>query len=262
MTSRLFLVAFLTGLAAPAMAASVANLATTIVPPSATWVEDVGRYQVRVQNIGNRTANSTVLTINLPSTHTSPTVYVLGTLGSYDSRCSRSGRTLTCALGGLGQNKSTLVWFDIALPYSASPIVFTASATTTSAETSMANNSDSETAALLYDAVAVRDGDLAVHDHCTGTALTSYFECELFPSSISSHETIFYAGGTLTFADAPAHYTGTWYQPAANRLHFEYLEDGLLVATFNGYGTMADCFEGVTTFPLSTYVSPYSVCLQ
>ena len=35
-----------------------------------------------------------------------------------------------------------------------------------------------------------------------------------------------------------------------------------LVAEFDGYGVDGNCFEGKTTFPGSTYMSMYEVCLQ
>ena len=217
---------------------------------------------MRVRNIGNKTANNVVLTINLPVTNTSPTVYVLGTVGSFDGRCTRAGRVLTCPLGNVARNGSTLVPFNIALPRSSAPIVFTTSVTTTSAENSSTNNGASLTPTITYPDLAVAAGSLAINEHCTGTNLTSFFECELFPSSISEHSTVFQAAGALTFVDAPPEYTGTWSQPAANRLVFSYFENGTLVAAFSGYSVDTDCFEGITTFPGSPYVAPYSVCLQ
>ncbi len=104
--------------------------------------------------------------------------------------------------------------------------------------------------------------DLPPLFHCTGGAsLTSFFECELFPSSISSHETIFDAGGTITFIAAPAGYTGTWtHPPSQNRLQFDYADGTGVVATFDGRGVDAKCFEGKTVFRGSPYVSLYEVC--
>lgn len=94
----------------------------------------------------------------------------------------------------------------------------------------------------------------------TGTGLTSFFECTLFPSSISSHDTVFNADQTISFPGAAANYTGTWSQPSADRLVFSYFEDGLLVASFDGRGVNSNCFEGKTIFPGSAYVSMYEVC--
>ena len=110
--------------------------------------------------------------------------------------------------------------------------------------------------------VAVSAGDGAYIEHCTGTGLTAFYECTLFPSSITWHEHVFGPSGTLTIPEAPD-YTGTWSQPAPNRLVFRYYDEtNALVATFDGLGVDEGCFEGLTTFPDSEYVSPYSVCLQ
>ena len=260
MSTRLLLVLATTLFAGPAFAA--ADLTASITAPASVAVDATGRYQVTVHNIGNRTASNATVTVTLPATNTSPGVYVLGVLGAHDTRCALAGRQLNCVLGQLRRSKTTTVFFDIALPYSSAPIVFGAQAATTSSENSTSNNGASLTASLVYPPLSVWAGAAAVNEHCTGTALTSFFECTLFPSSITAHDTVFQAGGVLTFPTAPASYTGTWSQPSANSLVFDYFEDGLPVASFVGKAVDADCFEGLTTFPGSTWVSPYSVCLQ
>ena len=149
----------------------------------------------------------------------------------------------------------------IALPQAAEVLSISAAATTSSSENSLANNSASVTPSLINYSVAVQDGDLGHNSHCTGQGLTSYFECELFPSSLSAHDVVFHGDGTLTFVDAPPEYTGVWSQDSGDSLAFTYYEDGVPIAEFVGYGTNPGCFEGVTEFLGSLYVAPYEVCL-
>lgn len=260
MSTRLLVVLATTLFAVPAFAA--ADLTASITAPASVAVDAAGRYQVTVRNIGNKTASNVAVAVTLPATHTSPTVYVLGDLGARDSRCTVSGTQLNCALGRLAKSRLTTVFFDIALPQSSAPLVFGAQASTTSSENSTSNNGASLTASVVYPALSVAAGAAAVNEHCTGTALTAFFECELFPSSISAHDTVFQAGGVLTFVGVAASYTGTWSQPSANSLIFTYFDGGLPVASFVGNAVDSDCFEGLTTFAGSTWVSPYSVCLQ
>lgn len=245
----------------PAFAAAP-NLTLTLAPPSSIHVYETGRYTFTVRNIGNKNTTATSLVIQLPRTHTSPQVYIEGTLGARDPRCALSGTTLTCALGGLARNGgSTSAYFDLVMPYSTAPLVITGQASTFG-ELDLSNNNVSYTANLSTYDLAVA-GPVSVHNrHCTGTGLSSFFECELFPSSISAHDVIFNLDGTLTIPANPD-YAGTWSQPAPNRLVFQYTDLGVPVADFSGYGVGGPCFEGATTFsPPSQYMSMYEVCLQ
>ena len=72
---------------------------------------------------------------------------------------------------------------------------------------------------------------------------------------------LFHPGGAITIPIAGPDYAGTWRQPTPDSLVFQYTENGTPVANFVGYGVGGRCFEGVTTFPDSVYVSPYEVCL-
>ena len=185
---------------------------------------------------------------------------MLGTVGAKDARCVTSGNDLVCTLGTIAKGKTASVWFDIALPYSSAPISINASVTTTAKQNSLLNDSDSEVVPLGHPDLIIAGGETAYIDHCTGTGLTSFFECECFPSSISSHTHVFNADGSLTVPeDLTA--TGWWAQPTDGTLEFAYEVYGDEVAYFSGVAVDSSCFEGVTTFPGSIYVSPYEVCL-
>ena len=254
--------------ASPVWAVAPANgpdLALSLAPPSNAHVYETRRYTYTISNVGNKPAAGVKLVVTLPRTGTSPEVYVMGIVNGYSTRCALAGATLTCQLESLNRNQSTSVFVDLTLPYSTAPIVLDALAsTTTMIEQNPANNRVIHTASLLTYPGTMTFGVAIVNQHCTGnTSLSSFFECTLFPSSISEHETIFNADNTLSFVAAPASYTGTWtYTPAQNRLRFQYYDGLVQVAAFDGRGVGANCFEGITTFPASTpgYVAPYRLC--
>lgn len=248
----------------PSWAANGPNLDVSLTPPAAARVYQTAGYNVKVRNLGNKNAAGVRLTIQLPVTRTSPTVYPMGTLGATSSSCSRSGNSLVCLLGTINRNGSTSVFFDMALPYSTMPIVFgaTVTTTTTPGDTNPANNTLTYTASPLTYSVTMDTVNVATNRHCTGgTSLSSFFECTLFPSSITSHETVFNPDNTITFIGVSGAYTGSWtYTASSNRLQFEYLDGPDVVATFDGRGTSPKCFEGKTTFLNPDYVSMYQVC--
>ena len=250
---------FLTMVSLPAFAA--ADLTTTHTMPSSTLVYASGSYSVTVSNIGNRDASNVTVSIQLPTTHTSPSVYVMGTVGSMSSGCSASGTKINCNLGTIRKAKSSTVTFDMALPWSAAALTFTSTAATTSSENSTANNSDSDAANITYYDLALSGDTDVVNTHCTGTGLTAWYECTLFPSSQSSHDTTLNADGSISIPLAPD-YTGEWLQATPDELWFVYYDEtGAQVAEFLGNAVDGtSCFEGLTTFPGSTYVSPYQVC--
>lgn len=247
-------------LVAPALAASAPDLVTTVTAPSSTYVYASAQWQVKVQNSGTRDASSVTVNIQLPETNTSPQVYVMGTVGSMSSSCSRTGTDLNCNLGTIRKGKSSTVSFYITLPESAGTLDFVATAATTTAESNTANNAASATASLLNYAPSFT-GDTAVNNrHCTGTGLESFFECELFPSSISEHAAVFHddVDQSISFPDYPD-YWGTW-DVAGTELVFVIESAAGIEAEFVGYGVSSNCWEGLTTFPSSSYVSPYEVC--
>ncbi len=244
-----------------AEAASSPDLTTTITAPSGVYVYQSGTWQVTVKNAGTRDAAGSTVSIQLPVTNTSPSVYVMGTLGTASSGCTASGTTLNCALGTLRKGKSKTVSFSITLPESAGDLDFTATAATASSESNTANNAANATASLLNYSPSF-SGDVAVANaHCTGTALESFFECELFPSSISEHVATFHddVDQTISFPDDPG-YWGTW-DINGSELSFVYESAAGIEAEFVGYGVSGNCWEGITTFPSGSYVSPYEVCI-
>lgn len=254
----------LTALALAALSTSAhaaADIRTTNTPaPATTAVYDAGRWYVQVSNIGNQHAYNVTLSIQLPVTHTSPSVYVMGVVGAKSSTCVTSGTKINCTLGTVNKSTSKTVYFDISLPESAAALTFTSTATTSS-QTNYSNDIDTDNATLDYDEVVLPGyPTAAIVDHCTGTSLTAYYECTLFPSSLSSHDHTFESGGIISFPSGyPATYAGT-YTITGDRLDFEYNDAGTPLLTFTGRGVSANCWEGLATFPSSSYVSPYSVC--
>ncbi len=244
--------------------ATYAHAKADIVPsftlPASAVADTAATYTVKVSNTGNASASSVTVSIQLPVTHTSPNVYVMGALGAYSSTCTKVGTKLNCSLGTINKGTNKTVTFSLALPQNSVALGFSAVATTTSLENSTANNSASATANVTYSSYAITGTDVYVtNDHCTGTNLTSYYECTLFPSSISSHDVQLAADGTLSIPVAPSYY-GYWGQDSANHLWFEYWDNGVLEASFEGNGVPGNCFDGLTTFPGSAYVAPYEVC--
>ncbi|MEZ4441702.1 MAG: hypothetical protein R3B72_21555 [Polyangiaceae bacterium] len=245
----------------PALAA--ADLSVDVQTPTVA-VYDTGSYDVVVENVGNRRARNVTLTIDLPETNTSPTVYLLGDLDTYDSRCSLSGRQLTCALGTLRQNRSTTVSLDLMLPLSTAPIQIGASVSSPD-DGNASNDSDVEAADLTTYPVAINAPVAATNRHCTSSSnpgLTSFYECELFPSSISSHGITLQSNGSISFANAPPSFTGSWSQTSSDHLSLQYFDGGQLVMSFDGYGVSSSCFEGrADFFPQNGYHALYEVCL-
>lgn len=260
MTRRLLWAAATFLVSTPAFAAS-ADLSVSIPATAATPVYEAATYTVNVDNVGNRNANAVSLTVDLPTTNTSPTIHVMGEVDGIDSACNLVGTQLQCSLGRIRKNQSASITFDLELPEAAAPLSFTATAST-AGDSNTSNDSATYTPTLLHASTTIQNGDASLVNHCTGTGLTSFFECTLYPSSINSHPIEFHGNGTLSFPNASPDYTGAWEQLASDHLSMTYSFQGTPVAEFEGYGTSPGCFEGLTTFPQSPgYVSPYEVCL-
>lgn len=247
------------------------NLRLSVTRPASTNVYAQGRYTLNVANIGNRDATNVRVVVTLPSSQTSPQVYVMGNLGARSANCSVSGLTMTCLFGTVRRSTNISAYYDIALPVSTTNLAMSAVASSNPVDLDAGNNTanfvptlstfSTDIAAAIVDNAGPVTADL---DHCTGTGLVSFFQCTLFPSSISSHQHIFNADHTISFA-FPG-YSGTWSQNALlDQLAFTYVDGaGAQVLSFVGYGVDGtNCFEGITTFsPPSAYNSAYSVCLQ
>jgi hypothetical protein len=239
------------------------DLRVQMTGPSSVMVYTGGTYTVNVKNIGNAHAQNVLVRVQLPVTNTSPSVSILGTLSGLDSHCTVVSNELRCSYSSLNKNQTLAFSFTFMYPVTTKPLVVTAIGSTPN-ETELGNNTATLTPAMLYGSLSLTSGTV-LNSHCTGTNLTSYFECELFPSSISSHTTEFNADHTIAITGEPS-FSGTWNQATSSQLSFTYYQTNgtgtTLVASFAGYKSKLQCFEGITTFPGSTYVSPYKVCLQ
>ena len=242
--------------------ASAPDLVTTIAQPSGVSVYQSGHWLVTVGNRTSRNANGVVLTIQLPRTANSPTQYVLGTLGALSSGCARSGLAIVCQIGTVTRNNPVTVWFDITLPYSTNPIVFSADAPVTN-DQNPADNRASATAALATYAVSFAAPRTFLKTSCTGTGtLSSFIEC--VPGSTQNFTGQLLAGTTSTSGPVTTPGGGGTWTLAGTQLTLAFTDDlGALAATFVGQGVGASCWEGKTTFPSTTqYVAIYRVCLQ
>ena len=248
----------LLSVAASAEAAPGANLTVTIAAPT-VQVDQVGRYSVVVGNIGSRHAQNVVLTIDLPKTATSPTVHLMGVLGAFDSRCTRAGTRLTCNLGEVRRNvPASPIWFDLSLPYATAPLAIDVDASTSTNEQNPANDTLRHIATPSTVNVPVTGPVTVANRLCSGTNLTSFYECELYPGSLSSFSTTLAGNGTVSVPGEPS-VTGSWSQPSTDRLVIEYIESGNVMGTFDGRGVRAKCFEGI--MPFGTHNAMYEVCL-
>jgi hypothetical protein len=237
------------------------DLQVTLSAPATVDVDTANTLSVLVDNNGNGNANNTTLVIQLPETATSPTVHVLGDLSNIDSRCVQVGTTLECALGRIKKGKSTTVDFDFAAPWADIVLDIDAIAST-SGESNAADNSDGISLDVVYVDQLISGPAGVVNRHCTGSGLTAFYECELYPSSIAGHDILLESDGTITFAPGISGYTGTWWQDTDDHLHFEYEAGGSTRVIFDGNGVGGDCFEGITDFPGTGYNAGYQVCFR
>jgi len=249
--------------AVSAYAAPAPNLRVTLQGPSTAAVYSPYQYTATVKNIGNGAAANVKVTIDLPETDTSPNKYILGTLSGFNTQyCQVVTRKLVCTQSGnLGNNQQRVYTFNFELPISTKTLSIKATGTTTTPnEVDPLNNSQTLTPALSYATNHLISADVLI-SMCSGTGLTSFFECALFPSSqqhvmfsLNSDLTVTYSGDIV----------GQWDQTQGDsRLHM-ILNDGSTYAEFNGFARSTTCFEGLTTFTpgYGGYVAPYKVCVQ
>lgn len=245
------------------------NLSVLAWQGSATpLVESPYQYTTRVKNIGNQTAQNVVVTVEFPLTNTSPTRYILGKLTSVSASsgtCSTAGNKITCNVGSIGNNQTRSVTFTFEFQVATTiPTLKTTATTTSQNEQNPGNNTLSFTPTLRYPDNVITGGSYLV-TLCSGTSLTSFYECELFQSSQQTFTMDLISGGTITIPQAPG-YFGFWDQnnlPLNKTLHFT-IESGTgTEAEFNGFAVSSTCFEGITNFPGNTgYNAPYRVCEQ
>ncbi len=237
-----------------------ADLQVQLTAPSSVQISTATTYTATVKNLGPATTNAT-LVIEFPLTNTSPTVAILGTVTESESACSIGSNKITCSAANLKKGKSVTFSYSYTAPVSTKTLQMKATVSSSVTDNVAGNNTATVVPNLAYPARAITSATVT-NSHCTGTSLTSYFECLLFPSSISSHETTLNADNTISFTESG--YTGTWSQNVAKTsLYFEYLENGNKIAEFNGFAINgSSCFDGLTNFfPASSYVSPYRICL-
>jgi hypothetical protein len=247
-------------LLAPAASAH-ADLTVTLAAPKAQPVEISADVVITVNNTGSKTASAPVVRLELPAARTSPTVYPLAWIGALPSGCARSGLIITCTLANLGRGRSATLRLPMALPVTTADLRFVATVSTSSVERSTTNNRAVDTATLVYDELPLAGDELLSNRHCTGRNLSAFLECELTPSSISSHQVQLATDGSLSIPAAGGAYSGAWEQPTPDTLWYEVTEGGLPVMEFFGYGTPSGCFEGIVTFiPDNGYNSAYEVC--
>ncbi len=245
------------------------NLSVLAWQGSATpTVESPYQYSTRVRNIGNQTAQGVTLTVTFPLTNTSPNKYILGKLSSVQTSggtCSVVANKIQCNFGNLSQNQTRTVTFTFEFQVASTlPTMQTTVASTSTNEKDPYNNYLAFTPSLQYPDNIVTAGDYLVTS-CTGRGLTSFYECEQFPSSQQSFTASFDLGGTISIPQEPA-YNGFWDQnslPLNKTLHFTIMYGSVTEAEFNGFAVSSTCFEGLTTFPgNTTYNSAYRVCRQ
>jgi hypothetical protein len=244
-----------------AHAAQKADLSVSLFAPVLEPVNSANIYTYRISNIGVKDATGSKIKITFPLTKTSPQRYLLGRLSQVDGRCSFSVDTLTCNLNLIRKNKFTDVSFAYSIPVSTTLVQMVAITSTNDQEMSLLNNRSEHQPALRYPSLAIASDASATNSHCTGQSLSAYFECELFPSSISSHGAVFHSNGSLSIPEAPD-YVGAWQQSANDRLSFQYFDsNSLRILNFEGFGSVPGCFDGITHFDENpAYVSAYRVC--
>jgi hypothetical protein len=249
-------------LSAQALAAPRPDLATSVALPSGFHVYQSAQTTVTVSNVGQKDAAGVSLTIQLPETSTSPSVHIMGTLGVYSPSCTRAGTRLVCSLGTIVKGTARSVVYDIALPFSTEPLLVTASATTTTAETNLGNNSATADASPLTYDTPVNAPLAMTNSHCTGQQLTSFFECALYPSSITSFDSVLNPDQTVSIVDAPPDTYGIWALVEPDHLQVDYYDPSGGIGSLDAWGTGGGCFEGPMVFPDSDYVAIYEVCPQ
>ncbi|MEO6390349.1 MAG: hypothetical protein ABIP75_00775 [Pyrinomonadaceae bacterium] len=160
-----------------------ADLRVQLLAPATVAPNSPYQYTVKVKNIGNSSAAGVVLSVTFPETNTSPQIYILGTLSGIPTDCSVVNRKLQCTLNTVGKNVERVITFNLALPVSTKVLEVKATATTTTTnEFNPLNNVASSIPGFTYATNQLTSANVLV-SMCTGQGLTSFFECELFPTA-------------------------------------------------------------------------------
>jgi len=243
------------------------DIRVQITGPSTAVVGTPYQYTVNVRNIGGSRADGVVVYVDFPQTNTSPQVYILGTVSGFPTNsCQMVSRRLRCTAGNLNPNAQRNYSFNFTYPVTTKTLEIKATGSSTSMnEANSNNNMASVFPAIGYPTNQISSANVLV-SLCTGTNLSSFFECEKFPSSIQYFTMTMNSGGTLSNFPEPG-YTGFWTQNQTTNQPFQQLQftisDGYSGASFEGYASSTTCFDGITTFiPTSTYNSAYRVCVQ
>lgn len=231
---------------------------------STPLVESAYQYTTRVRNIGNQTAQNVTIVVEFPLTNTSPNKYILGKLSGVSAStgtCSTAGNKITCNVGSLTNNQTKSVTFTFEFQVaSVAPFMKTSASTSNLNEVDSNNNTRTSYPSVTYPDNAITQGSYIVSS-CTGRGLTSFYECEMSPSSIQTRLVLdFDLGGTVSVNGYPQ-YMGFWDQAALPNKSLHFTITGEL--EFNGFASNSNCYKGITTFPSSTvYNSAYRVCRQ
>jgi hypothetical protein len=266
MKKNITLLSFVLVLIAAATGSAIASpkpdLRVTIAGPNTIAPYSPYQYTVTVKNIGNAPAANVKVVVDLPETDTSPQKFILGTVSGIGTGCTVVTRKLNCTTAGsLNNNQQRVYTFNLALPVASKVLTLRATGSTTTAnEQDALNNTATKTPSFNYPANPFTGGDVLI-SMCTGSNLSSFFECDLFPSSQQHH--IFTLNGD-TSVEVYGDTVGNWDRPAANRLHM-LMNDGMgHIVEFQGYAANSTCFEGKTTFTPNPggFMAIYKVCVQ
>lgn len=269
MKKNVTLLSFLIVLIAAATGSAIAgpnqnpNLRVTMTGPNTISAGVPYQYTVTVRNIGNAQAAGVKVIVDLPETDTSPNKYILGTVSGLSTGCTIVTRKIQCTTSGnLGNNQQRQYTFNLALPVSSKVLQLTATGSTTTAnEQDPQNNWMTIVPNFNYPAHPLSSANVLI-SMCTGTNLSSFFECELFPSSQQHH--VFNLNPDTTVS-VYGQTVGNWDQTAGtNRLHMLMYDGQGTVVEFQGYASNTTCFEGKTTFTPNPggYMAIYRACVQ
>jgi Domain of unknown function DUF11 len=255
--------AMLAGTAHAAPQAPRADLKVELAAPATVEITRPTTYLVTVTNLAGQTSGAITARVRLPLTNTSPQVYILGTVSGLDSRCAVAANELVCNLAGLRKGWSTSFAYTYSAPVSTKPLQMSASVASATADPQPGNNSQSVVPNLVYPVRPISSANVRTR-LCTGTGLTAFFECTLFPSSISSFDATLNADQSIVVSGMGT--VGQWSQNATRTsLRMAFVDGtGATTSEFNGWAINgANCFHGLTRHLSGSgnYVSPYEVCI-